>query len=450
MPLPFKSPLAVAAGIGAIVVAMALALWWLLGSTSEVLFDKLDAAQLNNISAELDRAGIAYRIDREKSAILIADHDARSARMAVMASGNALREPTGFELFDKSDFGMTDFAQRINYQRAMEGEIARTVSSLADVKYTRVHLVLPEHSLFKNEAQKPRASVTVFLNGEARLAPDTVQGIQRITSSAVPDLDEQDVTVVDQHGTILSSAEQSEGQKLSAAAGLAQKRAVESYVADKIRQVLLPALGSGHFAVSVDASLDLNQKTTTTEKVLEAGANVGIKRLKESSNRNKSENGSDDLQREVEYAVGHESQQIVHSSGEIRRLQVGVIIDNDVKDIDLAKLREVIATAAGIDAARGDKVAVVQNKLAVQKALAALQGDSPAATAGSDDLAPGAARMHWLGVLALFSLGLAIGGVAALLARRGGARRLDNAATQRLRRDLQQWLNADAPETERP
>lgn len=445
MALPFKSPIALVAGIGAIVVAMALALWWLLSSSNEVLFDKLDATQLNTISAELDRAGIPYKIDREKSAIVIAEQDARSARLAVMSSGNVLQAPIGFELFDKSDFGMTDFAQKINYQRAMEGEIARTVSSLAGIKYTRVHLVLPDHGLFKSEKQKPRASVTVFLADDTPLPPDTVQGIQRITTSAVPDLGEQDVTVVDQHGTILSGAEQSEGQKLSASANLSQKRAVEAYVAEKIRQVLLPALGNGHFAVSVDATLDLNQKTTTTEKILDAGANVGIKRLRESSNRSKGDGGSDDLQREVEYAVGHESQQIVHSSGDIKRLQVGVIVDNDAKDVDLTKLRELIGTTAGIDAARGDKIAVVQNRIAMQQALA----QQPDSAAARHDARPLTRDGGWI-ALVLLVVGLVVGAVASLLLRREAPRRLDAAQEQRLRRDLQQWLRTDAPEAEQP
>jgi flagellar M-ring protein FliF len=445
MPLPFRSTAAVGAGIGAIVIAMAVALWWLLSSDSEVLFDKLDTAQLNNISAELDRANIAYKIDREKSAIVIAAKDSRPARLAVMSSGNALHETVGFELFDKSDFGMTDFAQKINYQRAMEGEIARTVSSLADVKYTRVHLVLPEHSLFKNEKQKPRASVTVFLsNNDAVLPAETVQGIQRITVSAVPDLVEQDVTVVNQHGVVLSGPARSAGQP-NATAQLSQKQAVETYVAEKIRQVLMPALGSGHFAVSVDATLDLNQKTTTTEKVLDAGANVGIKRLKESSNRNKSESGSDDLQREVEYAVGHQSEQIVHSSGDIKRLQIGIIVDSGAKDVDLGKLRELVSTAGGIDTARGDKVTVVQNTIVVQKALAALDGGALEQSAVTREAGVGGS--NWIALV--FALGLGLGAVCAWLATRHKARRLDAVALQKLRRELQQWLHSDTPELER-
>lgn len=448
MPLPFRSPVAVIAGVVVIVVAMSAALWWVFSGNSEVLFEKLDTTQLNNISAELDRSNIPYKIDREKSAIVIAEKDARQARLAVMASGNALRETVGFELFDKSDFGMTDFAQKINYQRAMEGEIARTISALVDIKYTRVHLVLPEHSLFRNEKQRPRASVTVFLNNDATLAEDRVKGIQRITSSAVPDLVEQDVTVVNQNGVILSSAAQEEGQQVSVSARLMQKQAMESYVSEKIRHVLIPALGNGHFAVSVDVLLDLNQKTTTTEKVLDAGSNVGIKSIKESSNRNNGEYGSDDSLREVEYAVGHESEQVVHSGGEIKRLQVGVVVDNDVKDVDIAKLRELVATTAGIDVARGDKVAIVQNNLVVQKVITEwdhnASGQIPATSGDSTKSQP---ISTWT-IVGLFVMGLLVGGAAVVLAMRSKPRQLDSTETQKLRRELQQWLNANPLEVD--
>jgi flagellar M-ring protein FliF len=196
--------------------------------------------------------------------------------------------------------------------------------------------------------------------------------------------------------------------------------------------------------------LDLNQKTTTIEKVLEAGANVGVKRLKESSNRNLGDNGSDDLQREVEYAVGHESQQVVHSSGEIKRLQIGIVVDNDVRDVDLAKLREVVATAAGIDTARGDKIAVVQNNLAVQETLAEPEGpiDAASPSATYEDVAA-SSRSALPGPL-LFLGGLALGVAFALLMLRNRRRQRDHIAAQRLRLELQRWVRNDVAQSRQP
>lgn len=453
MQLSFKSPAAVAAGLVVIIVGAGATLWWLFSSTSEVLFDHLDSAQLNGVSSELDRAGIDYRIDRENAAVIVANQDARHARGAVLASGNLAHEAAGFELFDKSDFGMTEFSQRINYQRAIEGEIARTVSALAEIKHTRVHLVLPEHSLFQSEQRKPRASVTVFLSEGAVLPEEHVKGIQRITASAVPELEESEVTVVNQNGAVLSDASGHDGGRATPAGRLLQKKAVEAYLHDKIRQVLTPAVGAGNFAVSVDAILDLNQRTTTTEKVL-GGDNNGVKRLKESANRNKNEDGSDDSLREVEYAVGHQSEQIIHGVGDIRRLQVGVVIDSRVKDIDIARLRELIAATAGLDSARGDNIAVVQSRLPAAATVATAAATNAAVPAYPQSVAAVApltapARSQWL-LFGLFGGGLAAGGCAVFFATRPRPREVDELALQQLRQRLQTWAEEEALAVDNP
>lgn len=432
MQLSIKSPPALAAGALVIVAAAGLALWWLFGSADEVVADHLDGAQLNRAAAELDRAGIPYGIDHKVAGLRVPRDSAAQARQTLQDSGQLRAEAAGFELFDKTDFGMTEFSQRINYQRAIEGEIARTVSALAEVRFTRVHLVLPEHSLFQSEQRKPRASVTVFLDRDAALSAEHIRGIQRIAASAVPDLDEANVTVLDQTGTVLSDGTDMNGGQ-GAQGRLLQKRAIEDYIAAKIRSVLVPAVGSGHFAVNVDVTLDLNQKTTTTEKVLSADNNGGVRHLKESSNRGHGEGGSDELLREVEYAVGRQSEQIVHGTGEIRRLQVGVVIDSAVTAADIAHLRELIAATAGVDVARGDYIAVVQSHLAAPAAATAsatVAAAAPRATTGPDWLLPG------------LLLGCAAaGGGAVLLATR--PRRLDDQALQQLRLRLQTWVDAD-------
>lgn len=461
MALPLKSPAAVA--IGALVIALGAgaSLWWLLGDNKAVLFDQLDGQRLNAVAAELDRAGIGYHIDRETSAINVAEADAARARLAVMGSSNLLQDAAGFELFDKSEFGMTEFAQKINYQRAIEGEIARTVSALADVKHTRVHLVLPEHGLLRANERKPRASVTVFLNDGASLSADHIRGIQRITASAVPELDEAEVTVVDQHGAILSEAGGGAAAPTSSAR-LLQKKAVESYLRDKIHRVLAPAIGDERFAVSVDVALDLNQRTTTTEKVLGSGANAGVRRLKESTNRDKGEGGADDMQREVEYAVGHQSEQIVHGAGEITRLQVGVVVDARVDGVDLESLRELIAATAGFDRRRGDKITVVQSALpAAASAAEKITAADGNVAAGVENGAAGAGKNVALAIAppaavgfgriaALFAAGLAVGGLGAALVLRPRHRRLDEPALQQLRQRLEAWVDSETLEARRP
>lgn len=436
MPLPLKSPVAIIGGVVVIAFTL-LAAWWVLSDKQDVLFDHLTAGQLNSISAELDRAGIAYQIDREKSAIIVADKNVREARLAAMSVSGALHESTGFELFDKSDFGMTDFAQKINYQRAMEGEIARTVSALSGVKYARVHLVLPEHGLFHNEKQKPRASITLFLNENADISADQIKSVQRIAASAVPDLAEQDVTVINQNGVTLSSGSDGTEQSTSSPARLAQKKAVENYMADKVRRVLEKALGANHFAVSVDVILDLNQKTTTTEKVLDNGEG-GIKRIKASNSRNKSEAGEEDSSKEVEYALGRESEQIVHASGEIKHIQVGVVVDSSIDGAEIAKLRDLIATTAGIESIRGDKVTVIQNSTAVQNAMQQWTGPTAIDDKNKPGLEAAASPMAWL--LITFVIGLSLGALILSIINQRKRQLLRTMEVQQLRQDLVSWI----------
>jgi|KBSSwiStaDraftv2_1062776.scaffolds.fasta_scaffold00841_24 flagellar M-ring protein FliF len=442
MPLKLKSPIVVAAVIGVVVVGVLLAAWWVLSDSHEVLLDQLPPAQLNAISAELDRAGIAYHIDREKSGITVASKDMQSARIAAMSSGSTLRESAGLELFDKSDFGMTDFTQKINYQRAMEGEIARTVSALADVKFARVHLVLPEHGLFQSEKQKPKASITLFLKDGANLSSQQVQSIQRIAMSAIPDLQAQDVTVVNQQGMTLSTAAD---DTVAAPARLEQKKAIENYLVGKVRNVLEKAVGQNRFAVSVDVGLDMTQKTKTTEKILDAGPDAGIKRLKATTSHNKSETGGDDSSKEVEYALGHESEQIVSGVGEVKQIQVGVIVDSDVAGVDINRLRELIAATAGVDTTRGDKVSVIQNNIAIQHAMKELVNTPTAETLRANN-PDRSAIQQWL----FIALGVLIGSVVSWFFRGTRKQAPSSDEVNQLRLELQRWIDSDVQELRQP
>jgi flagellar M-ring protein FliF len=444
----FRSPRALLAGILTIVLAAAGCAWWLLRDRDVALFDGLDATQLNAIAAELDRASIPYRLDRDAGSVGVAPADAARARLAVMSSGNAFRQTTGFELFNGSDFGMTEFAQRINYQRAMEGELSRTIGALDEVKYARVHLVLPEHGLFRAQQQEPRAAITVFAEDGATLTESQVRGIQRLTASAVPELQEKNVTVLDESGVVLSAASGDDQPEVGAR--LAQKQAIEKYFADKARVVLAKALGVERFAVSVDVTLDYTQKTTTTERVLESPAGAEVRHLKETTRVGKSDQGGDERLREVEYNTGREVEQSTHGAGAIRRIQAGVIIDEAVAGADVEQLQSLIAAALGTDPSRGDRVTVIRHNIAAQRALEQAALPTTAATTQAPwRAAPLTGTLlrqpwQWAVVLALVA---AVGGVAAAqigMTRRRALRQ------QQLRQQLKLWVDTDSAPVEQP
>lgn len=432
-------------GVGVIVLATALCIWWLLRDRDVIVFDALAEPQLNAISAELDRASIPYQLERESGAVKVSPADEQRARLAIMSSGNAFRDAVGFELFNGSDFGMTEFAQKINYQRAMEGELSRTIGALQEIKYARVHLVLPEHGLFRSQQQEPRAAVTVFPEQGVVLGESQVRGIRRLTASAIPELQERNVTILDESGAVLSRADADDNP--IAGNRLAQKQAIERYLTDKIRDVLGKALGAEHFAVSVDVILDYSQKTTTTERVLDAPAGAAIKHAKETS-RSGADDQKEEHQKEIEYNAGREVEQIIHGVGSIRRLQAGVIVDEDAGTLAVEQLHELVAAAVGADSGRGDKVTVVRHGLAVQQAIeravrpaaAVEMGSSPSAAAG---------RMfpeRWLAWLVVALLGLTAGGV---IARRL-AQRQRLLRHQQLRRQLHAWIESEPTQVNQP
>ncbi len=439
-----KTPRTLIVGVAAILLATAAGAWWLLKESDVILFNRLDQAQLNSISADLDRAHIRYRIDREQQAIAVSMQDEARARMTIMSSGNAFREAVGFELFNNSDFGMTDFAQKINYQRAIEGELSRTISALAEIKYARVHLVLPEHGLFQAEKQSARAAITIFPEQGVVLDSAQVRGIQRLTAAAVPELQEKDVTVVDQSGVVLSVAAMDED--VAAVGGrLAQRQALERYLGDKARAVLTKALGAERFAVSVDATLDLSQKTTTTERVLENPAGTGIKRIKETSRGVKGDDGDEDRLKEVDYALGREVEQITHATGSIRRLQVGVIVDRDLANVDVEKLRELVAAAVGFDAKRDDKVTVVQHGVAVQRMLEHIQQPVPPNKSPSTEKVSASLNTSWMWIVGGAIL---IAGVFVSAMNRSAAKKRELLRRQELREQLRLWVQSETSAAE--
>lgn len=433
-----KIPKSLLAGVAVIVLGGIAAACWVFWDRSVVLFDKLDAQALNAVSADLDRAGIGYRIDRESGAITVDPKVQQQARLAVMASQNAFRESVGFELFDGSDFGMTEFAQKINHQRAIEGELARTISALDEVKYARVHLVLPEHGLFKERDRKPRAAITVFTEAGRQLSAAQIRGLQRIATAAVPELEEDEVTVTDETGRVLSAATEGDGD-LGGDARLAYKQTLESYLAEKVRGVLGKALGAERFAVSVDVSLDFDRRTTRTERVLDAGAGSSVSRLKESSKGEGSGNAGDH-QKEIEYSVGRELDEVAHAAGTVRRIQVGVIVDRSLETVDLEQLRELVSAAVGADGQRGDKITVLRHGAAFQQLME--RAEKPAAVAMTATQSPASPKAMQLWIAAG-----AVGVLAVLTLLLNQVRvRREQARVQSLRLQLKHWVEAESAE----
>ncbi|CAD6549065.1 flagellar basal-body MS-ring/collar protein FliF [Paraburkholderia metrosideri] len=345
--------------------AMAVVYFWLRPGY-QVLFRDLKPQDASAVVAELDKQKVPYRIDDKTSAILVPEGDTRALRLKLMSSDLRLQGAVGFELFNNSDLGLTEFAQKVNYQRALQGELARTIMTLDEIDLARVHLTLPESSLFRRDAVRPKASVALFMRDGQALAAETVRGIQRLVAAAVPDLSASDVTVLDQRGD-LANAKGSDSAEIDNP-HFALKQAIESRYERKILAQIAPILSGGQARVSVDANLDFAQIRTTRESGTTrpivnhdetAGSASPLPAAKSASGMpvaglpplpGAPSNDGTRTDRNLE--------QIVSQPGSIRRLSVGIVLDQALPQDDMARVSAVVGASIGLDAARGDVLSI--------------------------------------------------------------------------------------------
>jgi flagellar M-ring protein FliF len=354
-------------GLILIIAATGLLGVWALSKKYETLFSDLSEQNASTMVAELDRMKVPYHLESDGTRITVPQEVVHKTRLMLAGKNLPLNGAVGFEIFNNSDFGMTEFTQKVNYQRALQGELTRTIMALEEVQSARVHLVLPESSLFKREQNRPKASVTLAVKPGHALAQDQVMGIQRLVSAAVPGIEAGDVTVTDQRGATLSHR-----TDVGSDAGFGQldtKRRVEEHLARKVSTMLDRAFGPGQGIVSVDVALNFDQIKVTTEEVLgNKGAPdaqpAGVVTRERQTNR-ETPNGksiadvnASVVSTETDYQTGRRVEQLVSAPGSIKRIQVGVVVPPGVPQDRLERIQQVVSMAAGIDRGRGDAIAV--------------------------------------------------------------------------------------------
>lgn len=441
-----------------IVVGVVWALQWALKRDEQALFTELRAEDAAGIVAELQRMKVPYRLAGDGTVIMVDRERVHDLRMALMGKGVTLHGGVGFEIFANNDFGMTDFAQRINYQRALQGELTRTIQALEEVRQVRVHLVMPEAGLFRKAGAKPKAAVTVALKRGRTLAAAQVLGIQRLVAAAVPEIEPSAVTIVDESGVTLSRPADPDGE-LGAPAQMGAKSEIEQYITRKAVAVLDRAFGPGRAIVSVDVTLDHNQVRVTREDVLPGNPRSGEGAL---TRRRTSQSGgnaaADDAPRtggstaELEFQNGRRVEQVVSRPGSVRNISVGILLPSALPADRAEELKRLIAATVGLNPARGDEIALSSLDQFSSPAAAAASApfvaapvDAPAAALPvADPSAAGPSRgssmvvgpLGWL-----LGLGL-VAAVAGLLwsRRRAATPPLSPSAREDLLRQMQQWL----------
>jgi len=473
------------AAVVALVVGTAVVAWLLVRADYQVLFADLAPQDAASMTAELERQKVPFRLGAEGAdgsvSILVDRKDVYRTRLKVMAKDLPLRGTVGFELFNNSDFGMTEFAQRINFQRALQGELTRTILALAEVRDVRVLLAMPEQGLFKQNRSKATASVTLTMRQGRGLAPAQVAGIQRLVSAAVPGIAIQDVTIVDQTGVALTrNAGEPDGDGGSARLDL--KKDTEHYLARKADEVLARTLGAGEAIASVDVTLDMDRVQTTTEDVVAApghpqsGVVVRERETIREVNPPMGTQSSGDAagtgaagssQREVEYAVGRRVEQVIGQPGSIRRIQVAVVVRKELDERRRDELKALVAASVGAVADRGDAV-VIQGMPPAEVVAAASAAAEPDAGAWPSNATPAVAlesaspavstpkaralgpleprvAASVLGVLALAALAFVLLRSRQRPAPKGVVRLLSEVERRAALNQVQSWMRGEAP-----
>lgn len=250
---------------GILVLAGLLGLgYWSSRGTYSLLYGRLDETEAGRVIAALDESKIAYQV-RSGGSILVPADKVHQVRMQLASKGIPRGEGVGFEIFDKPNFGISDFVQRANYTRAIQGELARTISQLDQVESARVMIVMPENRLLLGNQQKPTASVFVRVRGVGELSPSSINSIRLLVANAVEGLQVNSVSVVDNQGNVLSDNQDDSVAGMTSNQLVARKN-LEQYLARKAEGMLEKVLGRGQAVVRVSAEINWDTQTRYEEK----------------------------------------------------------------------------------------------------------------------------------------------------------------------------------------
>jgi flagellar M-ring protein FliF len=254
-------------GVGVAALFALIAGAWMWGQTPDyrLLYSNLSDRDGGAIIESLQQLNIPYKFAEGGGALMVASNKVHEARLKLASQGLPKGGNVGFELMENQKFGITQFAEQVNYQRALEGELARSVESIGAVAAARVHLAIPKPSVFVKEQQKPSASVVLSLQGGRLLDSAQVSAIIHLISSSVPEMSAKNVTVVDQTGTLLSSSYDGNTIEGLDPSQLKYVHQIEQNYIRRIEALLGPMLGSNNVRAQVSANIDFSRIEQTSE-----------------------------------------------------------------------------------------------------------------------------------------------------------------------------------------
>lgn len=253
-------------GVAAVLAVVVAAWMWSQAPDYRVLYANYSDKDGGAITASLDQMGVPYKFSEGGSAILVPAEQVPDLRLKLAAQGLPKGGNVGFELMENQKLGVSQFLEQVNYQRSLEGELARSIQSLGSVAGARVHLALPKPSVFVRDQQKPTASVLLNLQAGRALDPGQVSAIVHLVASSIPELTTGNVTVVDQNGNLLSEQPRNNGLgKQLDASQLKYVEQVQQNIIKQVESLITPIVGKGNVRAEATAEIDFAQVDTAAE-----------------------------------------------------------------------------------------------------------------------------------------------------------------------------------------
>ena len=354
--------------LGAAVLSVVIFSVWLQSEETTVLFTNLSPEDASLAIAELNKQNIEAELTNGGTTIMVPEGVVHRARVDLSAKGIPSSGTVGWGIFDGKQYGMTEFVQNVNFKRALEGELTKTIESINGIHAARVHLVMPKPSIFKKMQSPTTASVVLTLGRGTALSPQQIRGVQSLIAGSVEGLEVPHVAVHDQFGVVLSENYGSEGSARSESQ-LAMKKDVDDYLSGKAQGMLAQVLGPNRSIVRVDATLNferLEQQRTIYDP------DQTVVRSEERNESTEGEGGSNE-QSTTNYEINETLETVVGEVGGIKTMTVAVFVDGryetaadgaepayaPLPDEQLQQIERIVQTAVGLDSTRGDRIEVV-------------------------------------------------------------------------------------------
>lgn len=359
------------------------------------LFANLSAEDSGEMVKKLKEQKVPYQISEDGKALLVPAEKVHELRLTMASEGLPQGGGVGFEIFDRKNFGMTEFVQKLNYQRALQGELSRTIGQLAGVESARVHLAIPEKSLFKEAEKPPTASVVLKMRSSRSLNESEMQGVVHLVASSVEGMDPENVSVMDSRGKMLSKRSAGDATDKQATVRQETQRQFERTEEDKLQTLLDKVVGTGKSVARVSANFDFKQVEKYEERydpetaavrseqrseekggltTLASGA-PGVQSNLRGGPAGATTGGGSKTDETLNYEVSRSTARTIEPVGSLSKVSVAVLVDGKYElspgakpgaqpkyqprsPDELQKIEALVKSAVGFNAERGDQVTV--------------------------------------------------------------------------------------------